>query len=178
MSAIKWWTTGVLAIVGYGSAAMAEPAQGTVSLSATATARCGFTDGGQDTNLPLGELTQADGRLDTSKVNGKTASLGGWCSGAGSTISINAGRISRVLLPSSLPSDFSAQIDYQAAVTINGQTAQSQSNVGGSSPVVVGPFAGNITVAMNNAQTVGGANRFLVAGGTYFGQVQITIRAN
>ena len=93
-------------------------ANGTVYIDGFVTSRCAFTL--DNAVLHLGELSlqttgSSGGKLDTLKVNGKNATLTGWCNSSDADISVEAFPL---LNPASGASGFDNRVDYTATASV------------------------------------------------------------
>lgn len=147
---------------------------GTVNVNGSVAARCQFTNGGTAT-INLGELSNtATSEFDHTTVDGKQATLTGWCNGSGSTMSVHADPLvnSAVTPPNA---SFSNHVDFTATAGANSQTTSRSSTLAGSStPVNVGIFTGNITVTLSASASNPVPPAKLVAG-AYAGDVIVTL---
>lgn len=146
---------------------------GNVVVSGSVAGRCLFTT--PNATITLGEMAlpgtdTSAGKLDVSKVNGRTATLIGWCNGSASTMSVLTTELTN---PASSATGFDKRVDYTATANANSVNASDTSLVAGAgTPVTVGMFTGNVLVTLSTASTPG--NGLLVAG-TYTGNVAVTL---
>lgn len=155
------------------SPAMAQSATGTVDISGTVAGRCLFTLPNQ--TISLGELSLTGtgataGKLDVSKVNGRTATLNGWCNNTAATMSVTTTQLTN---PASAVTGFDNRIDYTATATANSVSAN-DSSIGAGAGVAqtVGQFTGDVTVALSAAST---PTSGLLVAGSYTGNVVVTL---
>lgn len=157
------------------SLALAVPAAGvtgTVTVNGAVAARCQFTVGSATITIP--ELSDtATGVLDPTTVNGKTASLTGWCNGATSSMAVEAQPLLNVATP---PTGFTNRVDYTATATAhpasgNVSADDTSTVVGAGSPASVGIFTSAIDVALSLASSTGAK----MIAGAYAGQVLVTL---
>lgn len=149
---------------------------GTVDVSGSVAGRCLFTLPTEA--IALGELSLGGtdgnaGRLDTTKVDTRNATLTGWCNASAATIKVEA----QPLLNTALATDaaFTNRVDFTATAAANGVPATDTS----SNPAVgaeqnVGLFSGNVVVTLSQASAGG---KLLVAG-AYDGKVLVTLAPN
>jgi len=147
-----------------------DPVDGTVNIDASVAPKCLFT-GDNPVQLSLGELANAVGNLDTSKVNNKSVTLHAWCNSAGSQMHVETTKLALTpaLVPN--PTGFVQQVDYTASALANAKTATDDTSVAGpGSDVVVGIFTGDVPVTLSNASATG-----LLLAGAYQGTVVVTL---
>lgn len=147
-----------------------DPVDGTVNIDASVAPKCLFT-GENPVQLSLGELANAVGNLDTSKVNNKSVTLHAWCNSAGSQMHVETTKLALTpaLVPN--PTGFVQQVDYTASALANAKTATDDTSVAGpGSDVVVGIFTGDVPVTLSNASATG-----LLLAGAYQGTVVVTL---
>lgn len=158
------------------SPALAQDATGTVAIDGSVAGRCLFTLPNQTISLGEIALAGADGsagRLDVSKVNGRTATLVGWCNHTAASMSVTTTELTG---PALTATGFDNRVDYTATATANSTDASDTSlTPGAGSAATVGMFTGNILVTLSNASTPTGG--LMVAGG-YTGNVQVTLSPN
>ncbi len=146
------------------------PVTGTVNVDATVAPKCLFT-GDNPVQLSLGEIANAVGNLDTSKVDTHSVMLNGWCNSAGSTMHVEATKLALTPALTPNPTGFVQQVDYTATAVANSQSATATTTVSGpGSDVVVGIFTGQVPVTLSNSSAVG-----LLIAGTYQGTVTVTL---
>ena len=152
------------------SPALAQSAvTGTVNIDGSVAGRCTFTL--PSVNLSLGELSLAsNGKLDVSKVNGKTATLTGWCNNTAATMAVTT---TQLTTGTANPTGFDNRVDYTATAVANAASASDSSLVAGAgTPSTVGLFTGNIVVTLSAASS---PNNGLMVGGGYTGNVVVTL---
>jgi hypothetical protein len=159
-------------VAGAAHAVVPAGVTGTVTVNGFVADRCQFTTPSQTINL--GELSQSDGTLDTTKVTGNV-NLVGWCNGTAATMDVVANPLLRVG-PVVVPSGFTTRVDYTGTATANAVSDSDGSTAAGAdnAPTVVGLFTGNVNVALSAG--VASANK-LVAG-DYQGTVVVTLTPN
>lgn len=158
------------------SPAMGQTANttGTVLIDGFVTSRCAFTL--DNAVLHLGELAlqttgSGGGKLDTSKVNGKNATLTGWCNSSDSDISVEAFPL---LNPASSASGFDNRVDYTATASVGTPNPTDTTlSAGGGTPRSAGSlFNGNIVVTLSAASS---PNSGVMVAGDYDGSVVVTL---
>lgn len=164
------------------AALLAAPAwadsTGTVAIDGSVADRCLFTS--DSATISLGELSQGGtggsaGKLDTGKVNTKSATLSGWCNGSAATMSVEAQPLLNVDTTDA-PTGFDRRVDYTATATANSVDGSDTSTTGGAGASVdVGLFTGEIPVVLSEASSPTGG---LLVAGTYQGQVLVTLTPN
>ena len=149
--------------------AQSSAVTGTVNIDGSVAGRCTFTL--PSVTLSLGELSLAsNGKLDTSKVNGKTATLTGWCNNTAATMSVTTTQLTTA---TAAPTGFDNRVDYTATATANSASASDTSlTAGAGTASTVGLFTGNILVTLSAASSP--SNGLMVAGG-YTGNVVVTL---
>ncbi len=149
--------------------AQSGPVTGTVNIDGSVAGRCTFTL--PSVTLSLGELSLAsNGKLDTSKVNGKTATLTGWCNNTAATMAVTT---TQLTTGTAAPTGFDNRVDYTATATANSASASDTSlTAGAGTASIVGLFTGNILVTLSAASSP--SNGLMVAGG-YTGNVVVTL---
>jgi hypothetical protein len=142
---------------------------GTVAIDGSVAGRCSFTL--PNVTLSLGELSLAsNGKLDTSKVNGKQATLTGWCNNTAATMAVTTTQLTTA---TAAPTGFDNRVDYTATAVANSSSASDSSLTAGSgTSSTVGLFTGNIVVTLSGASSPN--NGLMVAGG-YTGNVVVTL---
>lgn len=168
------------AIVGFG---MATPAMaqvtGTVDIDGSVADRCLFTT--DSAVISVGELALSGtgataGKLNTSKLDGETRTLVGWCNGTAATMEVEAFPLENTDFTGTTPAGFDTRIDFTATAAANSQSATDTSLTAGKGTAVnVGLFAGNVDVTLSGSSSP--TNGLLVAGG-YVGQVVVTLTPN
>lgn len=157
------------------SPALAQDATGTVDISGSVAGRCLFTT--DNATITLGELAlpgtdSSAGKLKASVINGRNATLVGWCNNASSTMEVEAAKL---VNPATAASGFTNAVDYTATATANAIDASDTTTVAGAGdPSDVGMFTGDILVTLSQAGTNGG----LLVAGDYTGQVTVTLKPN
>jgi len=156
------------------SPALAQDASGKVSIDGSVAGRCLFTVPNQ--TISLGELALSGsdataGKLDVAKVNGKSATLVGWCNNSAATMTVTSTALTNT---ASAATGFDNRIDYTASAVANGAPPATDSSVsdGAGTPRTVGMFTGNVVVSLSAASTP--ASGLLVAG-DYKGNVVVTL---
>ncbi len=149
--------------------AQSTSATGTVNIDGSVAGRCTFTL--PSVTLSLGELSLAsNGKLDTSKVNGKTATLTGWCNNTAATMAVTT---TQLTTGTGAPTGFDNRVDYTATAVANSASASDSSlTAGAGTASTVGLFTGNIVVTLSGASSP--SNGLMVAGG-YTGNVVVTL---
>lgn len=147
---------------------------GTVEVSGSVAARCQFV-APTTVQLELGELSlSTNGELDTTKVDGQSKKLNGWCNGASAQISVEAEPLTNTASAGTSGS-FANVVNYTATANAGSVAPTDDSAVtGAGSPVTLGLFSGDIDVVLS-ASTAG--SKKLVAGG-YNGNVIVTLSPN
>ena len=142
---------------------------GTVNLDGSVAGRCMFTL--PNATISLGEISLAsNGKLDPAKVNGRTATLTGWCNNSSASMSVTT---TQLTTGTSAPTGFDNRVDYTGtAVTGSVSAADSSLTAGAGTPSTVGLFTGNIVVTLSGASSP--SNGLMVAG-TYTGTVVVTL---
>ena len=159
-----------LPLVVLASPALAQSsATGTVNIDGSVAGRCMFTL--PNATISLGEISLAsNGKLDPSKVNGRTATLTGWCNNTSASMSVTT---TQLTTGTSAPTGFDNRVDYTGtAVTGTVSAADSSLTAGAGTPSTVGLFTGNIVVTLSGASSP--SNGLMVAG-TYTGNVVVTL---
>jgi hypothetical protein len=156
--------------------AAAQTATGTVTVNGTVADRCQFTipsaviDAGE---LALQGSGATSGQLDSSKLDGQSRTLVGWCNGTAATMSVEAQRLVNTTYTLTPPAGFDRVINYTANAGANNATAADTSLTDGAGSVVpVGLFSGDVVVTLSSSSSPTGGR--LVAG-SYSGQVLVTL---
>jgi hypothetical protein len=155
------------------SPALAQSATGTVAIDGSVAGRCLFTLPNQ--TISLGELALAGsgstaGKLDVSKVNGKSATLIGWCNNTAATMSVTTTELTN---PATAATGFDKRVDYTATAVANTASASDSSlTAGAGSAGTVGMFTGNVVVTLSAAST---PTSGLLVAGAYTGNVVVTL---
>lgn len=144
-------------------------ATGTVTIDGSVAGRCMFTL--PNATISLGELSlSSNGRLDVSKVNGRSATLNGWCNGTASTMSVTTTQLTNSVTATT---GFDNRVDYTGTAVANAASASDSSlTAGAGTAVTVGQFSGDVVVTLSAASSP--TNGLMVAG-TYTGNVQVTL---
>lgn len=147
---------------------------GTVLIDGFVTGRCAFTL--DNAVINLGELAiqitgATAGKLDTSKVNGKNATLTGWCNSSDADISVEAFPL---LNPASSAAGFDNRVDYTATASVGTPNPTDTTlSAGGGTPRSAGSlFNGNIVVTLSAASS---PNSGVMVAGDYDGSVVVTL---
>lgn len=152
------------------SPAMAQTAvDGTVNINGSVAGRCMFTV--PNKTISLGEISLAsNGKLDVSKVNGKSETLTGWCNNTTASMTVTS---SPLLNGTTAPTGFDNRVDY-TATAVTGSTSANDTSVtaGAGAASNVGLFTGDIVVTLSNASSP--TSGLMVAGG-YSGNVVVTL---
>ena len=157
---------------------VAQTTTGTVTIDGSVAPRCLFTTSNAVINA--GELAQAGtggsaGKLDTSKLDGQSRTLVGWCNGTASSMSVEAFPVVNTTVTSAPPAGFDRVVNYTATATANAANASDTSIVAGAgSASTVGLFPGNVTVTLSGSSTPGAG---LLIAGAYQGETRVTLAA-
>ncbi|HEY0325747.1 MAG TPA: hypothetical protein VGC46_07195 [Allosphingosinicella sp.] len=170
-----------IAASAFATPALAQDATGNVNINGLVADRCLFTTPSEVINV--GELAlpgsgASAGRLDTSKLDGESRTLVGWCNGTAATMTVEALALFNVDFTSPAPTGFDRRVDYTADALANAVTATDSSTAaspGAGSPVPVGLFTGDVVVTLSSSSSP--TNGLLIAG-TYQGQVIVTLSPN
>jgi hypothetical protein len=151
------------------SPALAQNASGSVEVDGTVAGRCLF--GLPNATISLGEISVlSTGRLDTSRVNGRSATLNGWCNNTAATMTVTT---TQLTTPTSAPSGFDNRVDYTGtAVVSSGSASDSSLTAGAGTAANVGRFNGDIVVTLSAAASPTGG---LMVAGNYTGNVLVTL---
>lgn len=153
------------------SPALAQSADvsGTISIDGSVSGRCMFTL--PNKTISLGELSlSSTGKLDVSKVNGRSETLTGWCNNTAATMTVTT---TQLTTPTGAPSGFDNRVDYTATATTGSVSANDTSvTAGAGAASTVGLFNGTITVVLSAAST---PNNALMVAGNYTGNVVVTL---
>lgn len=161
------------ALLAFAAAAPASAqVTGTVDVNGYVDDRCQFISPGTAV-INLGEISDADGKLDEAAVDAGTATLQGWCNGSAATIRVEA----LPLLNSALGSaSFDNRVDYRATATAGSAAPiDDSSSAGAGTDVSLGLFSGDIVVDISNSASPN--NRLMVAG-DYVGSIVVTLTPN
>lgn len=146
---------------------------GTVDIEGFVARRCVLTL--SSATISLGEMAQAaNGRLNSSVVDGQNRTLTGFCNGTAATMTVEALPLLNITSPGAPPAGFDNRVDYTATATANSVdgTDTSIAPAGAGTPVGIGAFTGNILVTLSASSSP--SSGILVAG-TYQGQVRVTL---
>lgn len=143
--------------------------EGRVDIDGSVAARCLFTL--PNATISLGELAlTSTGKLDAGKVNGRTATLSGWCNGAASTMAVTT---TQLTTGTAATSGFDNRVDYTAEAKVNSVPATDSSlTAGAGSAATVGLFSGDILVTLSAASS---PTSGIMVAGTYTGNVKVTL---
>ncbi len=150
--------------------AMAQTAvDGTVDINGSVAGRCMFIV--PNKTISLGEISLAsNGKLDVSKVNGRSETLTGWCNNTTAAMTVTATQLTNA---TTAPTGFDNRVDYTATAVTGSTSANDSSVTAGAGPASsVGLFSGDIVVTLSNAST---PNNGLMVAGTYNGNVVVTL---
>lgn len=156
--------------------AAAQTATGTVTINGTVGDRCQFTLPSDVINA--GELSlqgsgATAGKLDSSKLDGQTRTLVGWCNGTAATMSVEAQRLVNTTFTTTPPAGFDRVVNYSATATANSANATDTSVTDGAgSAVPVGLFTGDVKVTLSSSSS---PTSGLLVAGDYSGQVLVTL---
>lgn len=144
-------------------------ATGTVAIDGSVASRCMFTL--PNATISLGELSLAsNGKLDPAKVNGKTATLNGWCNGTNATMTVTT---TELTTGTAATTGFDNRVDYTGTAVANSVPGSDSSlTAAAGTPVTVGQFSGDVVVTLSAASSP--SNGIMVAG-TYTGNVKVTL---
>lgn len=158
-----------LALLASPALAQSTDVTGTVSIDGSVTGRCMFTV--PNKTISLGEISLAsNGKLDVSKVNGRSETLTGWCNNTAASMTVTTTELTN---STTAPTGFDNRVDYTATATTGSTSANDSSLTGGAgSPSSVGLFSGDITVVLSAASS---PNNALMVAGTYNGNVVVTL---
>lgn len=153
--------------------AAAQDATGTVAIDGSVAGRCLFTIPNETISLGEMSLPGSDasaGRLDTATVNGRNATLNGWCNSAAAGMTVESFPL---LNTAAGATGFTNRVDYTATASANGTDGTDTTlTAGGGTQVSVGMFTGDILVTLSDASAP--SNGILVAG-DYTGRVEVTL---
>lgn len=160
------------AAVAFAAAAPASAqVTGTVDVNGFVDDRCQFTV--DNAVINLGEISDADGKLDEAAVDAGTANLNGWCNGSAATIKVEA----HPLLNSAAASgSFTNVVNYKATATA-GTAAPTDltTDAGAGADVSLGLFSGSIAVDISDSSAPGDA---MMVAGDYVGSIVVTLTPN
>lgn len=155
------------------SPALAQTAPtGTVMIDGTVAGRCMFTL--PNKTISLGEISlSSNGKLDVSKVNGRSETLTGWCNNTSASMTVTTTQLTNA---TTAPTGFDNRVDYTATATTGAISANDSSLAAGAgTPSTVGLFTGDITVVLSAASS---PTSGLMVAGTYNGNVVVTLTPN
>jgi len=158
-----------LALLASPALAQSTDVTGTVDINGSVAGRCMFTV--PNKTISLGEISLAsNGKLDVSKVNGKSETLTGWCNNTTASMTVTS---SPLLNGTTAPTGFDNRVDY-TATAVTGSTSANDTSVtaGAGAASNVGLFTGDIVVTLSNASSP--TSGLMVAGG-YSGNVVVTL---
>lgn len=160
------------AAVAFAAAAPASAqVTGQVDVNGHVDDRCQFTL--DNALIELGEISDADGKLDEAAVDAGTATLNGWCNGSAATIKVEA----HPLLNSAAGSaSFDNRVDYRATATA-GEAApfDDSDDAGAGAEDSLGLFSGDIVVDISASAS---PNDRLMVAGDYVGSIVVTLTPN
>lgn len=163
----------LLPLAALAAPAMAQDATGTVAIDGSVAGRCLFTLPNETISLGEMSLPGSDGsagRLDTSTVNGRNATLNGWCNSAAAGMTVESFPL---INTNAGATGFANRVDYTATASANGANGTDTTLTDGAgAQVSVGMFTGDILVTLSDASTPG--NGIMVAG-DYLGRVEVTL---
>src|SRR5215213_4955111 len=161
----------IAAVLAAGAATPAFAVDGTVNVNGFVDDRCLFTV--DNAVINLGEISDADGKVDKVAVDAGTATLKGWCNGSAATIAVEA----HPLLNSAPGSaSFDNRVDYKATATAGNAAPTDVSAIAGAgTPASLGLFSGDIVVDISDSASPN--NRLMVAG-DYVGSIVVTLTPN
>ena len=151
------------------SPVLAQSATGTVAIDGSVAGRCLFTL--PNATISLGEISLvSNGKLDPSKVNGKSATLTGWCNNTAATMSVTT---TQLTTGTTATTGFDNRVDYTGTAVANAISASDSSLAAGAGTAsTVGQFTGDIVVTLSAASSP--TNGLMVAG-AYTGNVLVTL---
>ncbi len=156
--------------------AAAQTATGTVTVNGSVADRCQFTTPSAVINageLALQGAGANSGKLDTSKLDGQSRTLVGWCNGTAATMAVEAQRLVNTSFLTTPPAGFDRVVNYSASALANSATANDTSVTDGAGTgVPVGIFSGDVVVTLSSSSSPTSGR--LVAG-NYSGQVLVTL---
>jgi hypothetical protein len=159
------------ALIAAASPAFAQSVTGTVNVTGSVAAKCKFVTASAD--LPLGELANSDGGLDTAKVNSQSATLNGWCNNSAATLSVKATALTgSQAVTGGAETAFTNRVDYTATVSANSASfSDASSDELASADATVNMFSGDVVVTLGSSSA---ASKKLVAG-DYTGKVEVIL---
>ena len=157
------------AVLAAGPALAQSAVTGTVDINGSVAGRCMFTL--PNATISLGEIALAsNGKLDTSKVNGKSATLTGWCNNTAATMAVTTTQLTTA---GAAGTGFDNRVDYTGTALANAVSASDSSlTAGAGTASTVGQFTGDIVVTLGSASS---PNNALMVAGTYNGNVLVTL---
>jgi hypothetical protein len=149
--------------------AQSAPVNGQVDITGEVAGRCMFTL--PNKTISLGELSlSSTGKLDVSKVNGRSETLTGWCNNTAASMTVTTTQLTNA---TAAPAGFDNRVDYTATATTGAIGADDTSlTAGAGSASTVGLFNGTITVVLSAASS---PNNGLMVAGNYTGNVVVTL---
>ena len=158
-----------LALLASPAMAQSTSVTGTVDINGSVAGRCMFTV--PNKTISLGEISLAsNGKLDVSKVNGRSETLTGWCNNTTASMTVTSTALTN---STTAPTGFDNRVDYTATAVTGSTSANDTSLTAGAGAASnVGLFTGNIVVTLSNASSP--TNGLMVAG-TYNGNVVVTL---
>lgn len=155
----------------FASPALAQTSavNGTVTIDGSVSGRCMFTV--PNKTISLGEISlTSNGKLDVSKVNGRSETLTGWCNNTTASMTVTATELTNA---TAAPTGFDNRVNY-TATAVTGSTSATDTSVtaGAGAPSSVGLFTGDIVVTLSGAAS---PNNALMVAGTYNGNVVVTL---
>ncbi|WP_025559985.1 hypothetical protein [Sphingomonas sp. UNC305MFCol5.2] len=161
------------------AAAQSASATGTVTVNGSVADRCQFTTPSAVINageLALQGSGSTAGKLDTSKLDGQTRTLVGWCNGTAASMSVEAQPLVDTTFVGAAPTGFDSVVNYSASALANSATASDTSMTAGAGTAVpVGLFTGNVVVTLAGSSSPTGG---ILVAGSYSGQVLVTLTPN
>lgn len=153
------------------SPALAQSADvtGQVDINGSVTGRCMFTL--PNKTISLGELSlSSNGKLDVSKVNGRSETLTGWCNNTAASMTVTTTQLTNA---TAAPAGFDNRVDYTATASTGSASANDTSlTAGAGAPSTINLFNGTITVTLSAASS---PNNGLMVAGNYTGNVVVTL---
>jgi hypothetical protein len=163
--------SGCAAIAVATAAPVSAQVSGTVDVNGFVDDRCQFTV--DNAVINLGEISDADGKLDEAAVDAGQATLQGFCNGAAATIKVEAFPL---LNSASASASFDNRVDYRATATAGSAAPIDDSDdAGAGADVSLGLFSGDIVVDISNAAS---PNDRLMVAGDYVGSIVVTLTPN
>ena len=152
--------------------AQSAPVSGQIDINGSVAGRCMFTL--PNKTISLGEISlSSNGKLDVSKVNGRSETLTGWCNNTAATMTVTTTQLTTA---TAAPTGFDNRVDYTATATTGAASANDTSLTAGAGlPSTVGLFNGTIDVVLSAASSP--SNGLMVAG-NYTGNVVVTLTPN